>query len=81
MDEELARHVATVAFKAMSDLTGLLSLLKRHSRDKAEYNRYSNLIASLTGSISSELLSEIFSNHPEIEKEFDAKITKYGKLI
>lgn len=81
MDRDLARHIATVTFRAMSDLTGLLPLLKKHCRGRTEYERYAKAIASVTGHASSELLSPIFSTYPEIEKEFDAKIAKYGKLI
>ncbi len=80
MDEDLAKHVATATFRAMSELTNLVPLLKQHC-NAAEYEPYLKAIASVTGLASSALLHKVFLAHPEIEKEFDAKIAKYGKLI
>jgi hypothetical protein len=80
MDKDLAKHIATVTFGAMSELTGLVPFLKQHC-DPSEYEEYAKAIASVAGFASSELLQKIFSAQPEIEQEFDAKIAKYGKLI
>lgn len=80
MDKELARHVAVVAFKASSSVASLVPLLKEHC-EPGEYEAYAKAIASIAFEIHAELLKKIFSEHPEIEKEIEYKINKYGQLI
>jgi hypothetical protein len=80
MDRNLAKHVATVGFKAMGDLTDLLELIKAHC-DQAEYEIYARGVAVISGEIVQRLLTKVFAEHPDLEAETDAKIKKYGKLI
>lgn len=80
MDKDLAKDVATRGFMAMSQLTELLPVLKQHC-DEAEYKTFLRAIGAVSASISTEIIHRTFAEHPEIEKEFEAKITKYGRLI
>lgn len=80
MENDLAKHVATTIFKTTSQMTELIPLLKDHC-DVAEYESYAKAIASVAALASAEILRKIFAEHPDIEREFDRKINKYGKLI
>lgn len=79
MDRDLARHVASVAFKASSRLTSLIPLLKEHS-DATEYEAYAKAIASIAAEVDLRILNVVFSSYPDLKREIEAKIKKYGEL-
>ena len=80
MDKDLARHVIATSFHGLSLLQGILPMLKQHcSAD--EYDAYVKAIASITGHVTMELLNLVFSQFPDLEKEVEAKVKKYGKFI
>lgn len=80
MDKDLAKDLATRGFMAMSQLTETLPVLKQHC-DAAEYKTYLKAIGAVSASISTEIIHRAFAEHPEIEKEFEAKIAKHGRLF
>ena len=80
MDRDLAKHVASVTIRAISQLGELVPLLKEHC-DAAEYEPYLKAIATVSAVASTEMLNKVFSSHPDIEREFEAKISKYGRVI
>jgi hypothetical protein len=80
MDKELARHVARVAFKSSTEINDLIPFLKAFSSEE-EYMSYVKYIASASASISTDLLQRVFLEHPDLEAEFEEKISKYGRYI
>ena len=80
MNRDLARHIATTAIEASTQLTSLLPLLKGHC-DPAEYASQARSIASVGGHITREILHPIFAEHPDLETELEESIKKYGKVL
>ena len=80
MNEDIARYVASRALKTTTELTDLIPFLKEYC-DANEYLIYARAIASVGADINSKLLELIFSANPNIQKEFEEKIEKYGRVI
>lgn len=79
MNPDLAKHVATTAVRTSTQLTSLLPLLKTQC-DSAEYARLLRSVASVCGHISREILHPIFAEHPDLEKDLEESINKYGQV-
>lgn len=80
MDRDLAKHVVTVGFHSLSLIEGLIPLLKAHCTD-AEYNEYLTSIASVCATMTNEVFNKVFQAYPDLEKEVEQQIQKYGKFI
>jgi hypothetical protein len=80
VDKDLAKDLVTRAFMAMSLLTKLLPALNEHC-DESEYPAYLKAIGTASAAISTEIIHRVFAAYPDIEKEFEAKITAYGRLF
>ena len=80
MKDELAKHIAIVAFKSSSNLTELLYLINEHT-DEEEYQEYLRIIGEISALIGVELLHKIYDEHPEIKKEIDRRVEVYEELI
>lgn len=80
MNQELARHVAHVAFRASAKLNDLLPLIREHATE-AEYKAFLVAISAISGDIAFKLLRNLYAEHPQIEAEIDERISEYGVLI
>jgi hypothetical protein len=80
MNRDLAKHVAVTGFRSMSHVTNLLPLLKAHC-DPDEYAAYKDAIANIAAALSVEIITRVFSSHPEVEKDIDGKVAAYGKIL
>jgi hypothetical protein len=80
MDKDIARHVLRVTFHSWGLITDLIPLLKQHCTPE-EYESFKKAIGAISGDFSTEMLKTVFNAFPELEKEVDDKIKKYGKLI
>ncbi len=80
MDKDLAKHIATVAYKMQSPLQELLPVIKEHCSPQ-EYTSYLKATAKVMATINMEITNKIFAQYPEIETEFDRKIKKYGRIV
>jgi hypothetical protein len=80
VDRDLAKHVVTVGFHSLSLIEGLIPLLKEHRTD-AEYNEYLKSIAAVCATMTTEIFNKIFQAYPDLEKEVEQKIQRYGKFI
>lgn len=80
MDNELARHIAMTAFRSSANLNDLISLLKQHCSED-EYQVYLEAISAISGDIAYKVLKKIYDEHPDIERDIDNRIDKYGLLI
>jgi len=54
-------------------------LLKQHC-DTAEYEAYAKAIAAIAADVDLQILNAIFSSHPDLEREMESKIEKYGEV-
>jgi hypothetical protein len=80
MDKELAKHVLTVGFHSLSLLESLIPMLKEHCNDE-EYQEYLKSIGSVSAEMGTEIFNKIFEQYPDLEKEVEEKINKYGRFI
>jgi hypothetical protein len=80
MDKDLARHVVGVGFHSLSLLESLIPILKQHC-DPDEYAKYLKAIGAVSAEVASQLFSEVFREHPELEREVEEKIRKYGQFV
>jgi hypothetical protein len=80
MDKDLARHVATTAFRSAVQLSDMIPLLKQHC-DEAELKTFVKAIATANATIHIEIGNRIYAAYPELEQELENSIQKYGKLI
>jgi len=80
MDKELARHVAATAFRSAVELSDMLPILKEHC-DASEYEMFLKAIASASAAIHFEIEKKVFDQYPELEKEIESRVKKYGRLI
>lgn len=79
MDKELAEFVARIAFKNSSELSRLIPVMK-DNLGQDEYEKYAKSIAKITGLVGTEILLNIFDEHPDIDTKFKNIVRKYGKL-
>jgi len=80
MERELSQLVATTAFRASADVGNFLSSLKGNCSPE-EYEKFSMPLAECSADIYLKVLKPIFQMHPLIEKEFDEKVQKYGRVF
>ncbi len=79
MDIELARQVIKVAFRTCSELQELLPLLKERCGPD-EYKNYALGIAAAVDGIGVGLMNKALASFPELVKEIDASVSKYGSF-
>jgi len=80
MEQYLAKIVAITAFRSSAELNNLIPLLKMHCNE-SEYRSYSMAIATISAGINQEIMKPIFAAHPNLEKEFEATVSKYGRPV
>jgi hypothetical protein len=80
MDKKIAKHVARVAFQASVDLGSLISFLKAHCSID-EYEKLRTPLATISAEIGLDVLNLIFSEFPDLKREFDEDIKKYGNIL
>lgn len=80
MDVQIARHVIRACFRSGSDLQRLLDLLKEQCPPE-EYKIFAKAIATSMASIHVEIVNRVTSLHPELEREMEATIDKYGRYL
>ena len=79
MNRDLAKWVATTAVRTSTQLSSLLPPLKTQC-DAAEYARLLRSVASVCGHISREILHPVFAEHPDLEKDLEESINKFGQV-
>ena len=80
MDKELARHIVRTTFRSSTGLEGLLPLVRHHCGEE-EARTYELAIAGAIADIHRELTARVFSTFPELEKEVERSIQKYGRIL
>ncbi len=80
MDIHIARHVMRSVFRSARELEALIPLLKEHC-DSEDYATYGKGVAMVLATMSTELTGKILAAHPELNKEIDADIAKYGRYL
>ncbi|MFZ2007873.1 MAG: hypothetical protein WAV02_22525 [Stellaceae bacterium] len=80
MDRELARHVLEVGFNSGRLLEDLIPLIQNHCQKK-ESEQYIKAIASVLAEIGLEIFSKIYDQYPDLKKEVEDKVQRYGKFL
>jgi hypothetical protein len=80
MKKEVAKHIAASAMRCATRLDEILPFAKAHCTD-AEYRQLAISIASVVHSISEEIIEKTFSRHPNLKKEFEDSIKKFGVVV
>ena len=80
MNIDLARHVVRAAFRSSRELSSLLPLLKEHL-DANEYQRYARAIASAIAATQLEVVNAVTADHPALETEIEAQMSKYDRYL
>jgi hypothetical protein len=78
IDKNLARDVLRTTFQSNAVLQDLLPALKAGC-GKEEYRTYAKAIAAVIAESGLQIMNRIFAEHPELEAEVDAAITKAGR--
>ena len=80
MDKELAKHVVSVGYHSLSLLESLIPMLKKHCEPN-EYAQYLKAIGAVSAEMSAQIFDQVFLGHPDLEKEVEEKIKKFGQFI
>ena len=80
MNRDSALQLATNAVRACTHLSSLLSVLEEQC-EPSEYARLLRSIASACAHIGDEVLTPLFKEHPDVERELDARIEQRGSVI
>ena len=80
MEKDVARHVVRMAFRSAAHLEHLLPLLKDHCSGD-EYKVFAMAVAKAIGGINTELTNRVFSAYPELEREIEDNVNKYGRIL
>ena len=80
MNIDLARHVVRAAYRSSRELSNLFPLLKEHL-DTNEYQRYAKAIAAAIAATQLEVVNAATADHPALEAEIEAQISKYDRLL
>ena len=75
-----ADFVARVAFKAMGELSGLVSVIRDCTEDDEEYGRYKDVLSGVFQQMALEFFKRIYDEHPEIKVKFGEYIEEFGRL-
>ena len=80
MDRDVAKHVVGVGFHSLSILESLIPILKKHCQPD-EYSEYLKSIGAVSAEMAAKVFDKVFQEHPDLEKEVDEKIKKFGQFI
>jgi len=77
---DLARHVARAAFRSSRELGELVPFLKDRLGAE-EYKVYAKAIGSAVAAIQIDLMNKLIADHPGLEAEIEASISKFGRYL
>jgi hypothetical protein len=80
IDVNLARHVARCVFLSSRQISELIPILKENCSPD-ECKDYTKGIATVLAHINFELMNKLCAEHPQLEKEIEADIAKYGRYL
>jgi len=80
MKPDLARLIALESFRSSTMLGNLIPLIKLHLADE-EYVSMSAALARCSAQIDLEVLEPLFSQHPDLKRELDERISTYGRAF
>jgi hypothetical protein len=78
MDKELAQLVAMTASRCTEELAELVLIVKNNC-DEPTYDVFLKAFGRAIHEIQHEVIDRVFKIHPELEKEFEQRLNKYGR--
>jgi len=79
MKQEVARLVVNCAMKISVELEGMVPLLKLHASTEEE-KEFTAKILNLIETINTELLRPIYNTFPDIERDVQFLMDKFGRI-
>ncbi len=80
MNIDLARHIARTALRSSREIGDLVPFLKDRLNPD-EYSIYAKAIGSAVAAIQVDLVNKLLADHPALETEIEASITKHGRYL
>ena len=80
MKKEAAEFIVRASLKATSDITVLIPFVREHAENDEEYERYRKAMTAIVRMASEQIFSPLFTEHPEIDKEIENILSKFGRL-
>jgi hypothetical protein len=80
MDRKVAHHIVLSAFRSADELETLLGFLKEHC-EVDEYKKFALGVAGAIDAVNTGLIDKVLAQFPEIAREIEADIAKYGKVL
>lgn len=80
MNDDLARHLARVAFRVARELQEATSLLKSEAQDE-EGDTLSLGIADAIQTVMTNLIDKPLVSRPALQSEIEAQMERYGRYL
>ncbi|HVM82181.1 MAG TPA: hypothetical protein VMU06_24375 [Stellaceae bacterium] len=80
MELDLARHIAAASYRATAELTALLDAIKIHGKPE-EYEAFRRAIATCVATIGTEVIDRALREHPDLDKEIEQRVRKFGFVV
>ena len=78
MDRDVAQMLAMTAARCSKEI-GELAIVAKANCTAEEYAEIANAIGSVVYELRSTLMAAVFSHSPNLEREFDARLEKFGR--
>jgi hypothetical protein len=80
MNKKTARHILRAAFSAGDELQSLLGVLKKECT-ASEYKTYAHYVATAIDGIHVALTNKIIEAHPDLAREIEANLKRFGRAM
>lgn len=80
MDRDVAKIVLHATHRSGAELANLIPFIKAHC-EEADYERMSIAIATVLHDLNSTVQQPIYREHPELEREIDDRVERFGRIF
>jgi hypothetical protein len=80
VNHDVAKIILHATHRCGAELANLVPFIKAHC-DKADYDRISIAIATVLHDLDSTVQQPIYREHPEIEREIEDRVERFGRTF
>ena len=80
MDRDLANMILNATHSSERELANLVPFIKEHC-DKDDYDRMSIAIATVLHDLDSTIRRPIYQEHPDLEREIEDRVERFGRTF
>jgi hypothetical protein len=80
MDKDLAEIILAICYRSSRDIGDIASLAKNNCSDD-EYEHLSLVVAEVIYEIMTKIGDRVISEFPEIEKQVEIRMNRYGRAF